>query len=493
MKWFQGAVVLVAAAHFFNMLANSRLFEKFAYGDNGWPLTVDSLLDQGLNPVTDFGYFYGLLTLLVDRAVFAIFGRKPDVLIGLYGVCALVVAIGLARLVRSANLRFFPALFLVSCAGLSAIARGFPSPAHAIEAALLMTALAEHAAGRLHRALLLTVLAVFFKPSLGYVYGLLLVGLILREPDRWKKLLPAAITGGIVFLLLSVCFGIEAVIRTQIPLEAMKAYANEGFGFIKGSGRDFWLPPQSKRNFDYYFGGVAGTWLIASALLLASAIGLIRRYREPVAGMVVSCAVLHFTFVLALFGNQFTWIYYTYILFAGCAVGLNLWPRRWLGNLIAFALTVACVAGQSEWLWGRDRWTRNNTVATAETEFLPAPANIQLEWAEVRRIANRYPEEPYKVLVLTRMGGPQFIAPELDGPHWWCLIEGFTSESELDRARDQIRAAEWIASPNWHDNDLMKWPAFANELAKFEPAVAWYVLDGRQVPLKSFKMYHRKR
>src|SRR4051812_11726326 len=100
MKWFQGAVVLVAAAHFFNMLANSRLFEKFAYGDNGWPLTVDSLLDRGLNPVTDFGYFYGLLTLLVDRALFSVFGRKPDVLIALFGVCALVVALGMARLVR---------------------------------------------------------------------------------------------------------------------------------------------------------------------------------------------------------------------------------------------------------------------------------------------------------------------------------------------------------------------------------------------------------
>ena len=37
----------------------------------------------------------------------------------------------------------------------------------------------------------------------------------------------------------------------------------------------------------------------------------------------MSCAILHFVFAFALFGNQWSWIYYPYFLFVGTAVGLN--------------------------------------------------------------------------------------------------------------------------------------------------------------------------
>src|SRR5438876_481197 len=110
MKLCHGAVVLVVGAHFVNMLPNSMLFARFAFGDNGWPLTVDQLLDGQLNPVTDFGYFYGLLTLLVDRAAFAMFGRTPNTVIGIYAVCTLAGAIGIARTMAAVKLRLFPAL-----------------------------------------------------------------------------------------------------------------------------------------------------------------------------------------------------------------------------------------------------------------------------------------------------------------------------------------------------------------------------------------------
>jgi len=488
MKVFPAALLIVAAAHFFNMLANSRLFARFAFGDNGWPLVVDGLLDDGLNPVTDFGYFYGLLTLVVDRAFFAVFGRTPDATIGFYGVCALAVAIGMARAMIAVKMKPLPALFFVSTAALGTIPRGFPSTAHALEAALLMTAIAEQVSGRSHRSLALVVLAVFCKPSLGYVYGAVLLALLLRESDRWKKLAPAAILGAILVLGLALRFGWEALLRTQLPFDAMRAYRNEGYGFLFGTGRLFWLP--EKPDFDYYFGGVVGTWLIASAVLLISALRSRRRWREPIPGTILTCAVLHFTFVFVLFGNQFTYIYYTYVLFAGCAIGLNGWPRR-LRGIVAVGLYVACVCGQSEWLWNRDCWTRNNTGRWTETAGLNAPVDLAREWGEVRRIAEKYPGDRRKALVVTRMGCPQFLAPELDGPHWWCLIEGFTDETELERARDQIRAAEWIISPDWHDNNLMKWKSFEDVLRPFREVPLTYELDDERKPVKSFKVYRR--
>ena len=487
MKWLQGAVVLVAAAHFLNMLANSMLFAKFAFGDNGWPLTTDALLDDGLNPVADFGYFYGLLTLVVDRAAFALFGRTPNTVMGIYAICTLAVAIGMARTLSAVKMRLLPSLFLISCAALSAIPRGFPSPAHALEAALLMTALAEHAAGRLHRSLALVTLAAFVKPSLGYVYGVILIGLILSEASRWKRLLPAAFIGAALLVALTVRFGWEAVVRTQLPFDAMKAYEKANFGFCFGSGRPFWLPANPE--FDYYFGGVAAVWLLSSAVLGITALRLLPRFREPAASLAIACAILHFTFVFVLFGNEWSWIYYTYILFVGTAVSLNHWPR-WIGGLVALGLLAVSVCGQYEWLWRRDAWTRANTVRSLETAELPAAADQATEWGQIRVMAAKYPERE-KVLLLTRMGCPQLLAPELDGPHWWCLIQGFSRESELDRARQQISKAEWIVSPDWHDNNLMDWPELkARE--SFEEVALPFAATGQTVPFKFFKLYRRK-
>src|SRR5207244_4248029 len=112
---------------------------------------------------------------------------------------------------------------------------------------------------------------------------------------RWRRLLPAAGIGLALFLVLGLRFGWDAVIRTQLPFEAMAAYSKAGFGFVYGSGKPFWLP--AKPDFDYYFGGVAAVWLIASAVLGLTALRLLPRFREPAAGVTIACAILHFTFV----------------------------------------------------------------------------------------------------------------------------------------------------------------------------------------------------
>src|SRR5207248_2161158 len=76
---------------------------------------------------------------------------------------------------------------------------GYPSPVHALEAALLVHALALHARGRYAAALVPAVVAVFVKPALGYPYAAGLALLALAHPPaprtgRWRAgaLLPAA-------------------------------------------------------------------------------------------------------------------------------------------------------------------------------------------------------------------------------------------------------------------------------------------------------------
>lgn len=479
MRWFQAAVLIVTAAHFVNLLPTSLNFERFAFGDCGWPLTVDALLDRGLTPTADFAYFYGLLTLLVDRAAFTVFGRTPETVVGLYGVCALVIALGAARTMRTAKLRPLPALFLVACSALLTIPRGFPSPAHALEAALLMTAVTEHAAGRPGRALVPVVVAVFVKPSLGYVYGLILVGLILSGwpggAARWKRLLPAAGMGLALLAALVAAFGRGPVVRTQIPVGGMTVYSDGGVGFFFGAGRLFWLPEEPTAT--YYLGGVPGIWLLSSVVLLVSAVRVLPRFREPAANVTIACAALHLAFVVLLFGNRWSWIYYPYLLFVGTAIGLNQWPPL-AGGWLAAGLTVAAGFGQAGWLWYGDAKAWAETRPSPETAGLYATPDGAAAWGEVRELG-----KTGRVLVLTPMGCPQLLAPELDGPTWWCLIRSIMTPAERERVLKQVAAAEWIVSPNWHDNELMRWPELADALRPFQPE--------RETSL--YQLYRRRR
>jgi hypothetical protein len=481
MKWLQAAVLIVAAAHFVNLLPTSLGFERFAFGDSGWSLTVDSLLDEGQTPTTDFAYFYGLLTLLIDRAAFALFGRTPETVVELYGICALAIAIGAARTMAALQLRLLPALYLVACAALLAIPRGFPSPAHALEAALLMSAIADHASGWPGRALMLVVVAVFVKPALGYVYGLILLALILSgwpgEASRWRRLLPAAGVGAVLLVALVEVFGWGPVLSTQLPFTAMKAYSETSVGFFFGVGQLFWLPEYPSPW--YYFTGVPGVWLASSLVLLASALRFLPRYREPAASITLTCAVLHLVFVTELFGNQWSWIYYPYVLFVGTAVGLMAWPPR-IRGLLSIGLIALAILGQQRWLWRGDANAWSDTQRMPETAGLFARPDEAAAWGELRELG-----KTSSVVVLSSMGCPHLLAPELDGPRWWCLMRPIATPAEMDRVHRRIAAAEWIVAPDWHDNDLMRWPEFAAELQPFDPTH-----PVRETPF--YKLYHRR-
>jgi hypothetical protein len=459
-SWTQAAVLAVTAAHFINTLPTNLNFARFAFGDYGWALTTDAMLSDGLRPVQDFSYFYGLLTLLINKVWFFILGRTPVAMVALYAVCGLATAIGITRVMAAVKLRGLAALYLVATAVFAVMTRGFPSPAHALEAALVTNALADHASGRPGRALVLATVTVFVKPSLGYIYGLILLLLILSGwPDgrnRWRPLLPAAITGTLLAALLASVFGGEAVLRTQIPLDGMRAYRDAGFGFLFGSGRQFWYPAAIE--WRYYVHSVVAVWLASSVVLWATAIRLRRRFREPAANVVLTCASLHGVFVFALFGNQYSWIYYPYILFVGTAVALGEWQARPV-RFAAIGMMILALIGQYYWVWEGDvdTWSRSRPTAGLYAEPEEAEA-----WAEARQLAKNS-----RVFVLTRMGCPHLLAPEMDSPQSWCLIRATVTPAELGRVRQQIRFADYIISVNWHDNDLMSWPEFAEILAPF--------------------------
>jgi|SRR5208282_3224327 len=165
-------------------LKSSLSFSNYGFGDAGANFTMQYLLGLGLRPGLDFGYIYGLLPLLVGRFWFALFGPTPISLTVLALVCRLVVVWSIARIAARYSVGF-PALAFIAVA-LPYVAGVFAglNIAHHLEAALLSVALAEHAYGRRQTALALVTASCLTKPSLGYVYGLLLLIFILADLSR---------------------------------------------------------------------------------------------------------------------------------------------------------------------------------------------------------------------------------------------------------------------------------------------------------------------
>src|SRR5262245_40618185 len=147
-------------------------FQTFVLYDPGSTLRADSLLAQGLSPTIDFGYSYGMLSLLYGRLLFALGGRTPAIyLVGTW-LMEMLIALGLARF---AIRRGWASRGLLIVAAPHAVSPIYLALTHPMEAALLIHAVADLADGRRARALALTSACVFVKPSMAYALGLALL------------------------------------------------------------------------------------------------------------------------------------------------------------------------------------------------------------------------------------------------------------------------------------------------------------------------------
>jgi hypothetical protein len=224
--------------------------QSYLFFDSGWALSTNDLLSEGLLPTRDFAYFYGLLTLAIDRFWFALFGATPAAQAGLSLVCLAAATHGVIRFASVAQLGRAGRWLLLVCAPLAIMPGFYPTPTHALEHALLINAIAFQAGGRPAAALVLATICLFIKPSLTVFYGLILIGVILfgartaqtSGRRRARDLIPAAIVGAGVAAFLAGMFGIQPLIATLIPFDGMKLYATKQYGFFFGVGRNFWLP-----------------------------------------------------------------------------------------------------------------------------------------------------------------------------------------------------------------------------------------------------------
>jgi hypothetical protein len=445
-------------------LPHTLSFVGTLFGDPGWPLAVDALLDDGLVPTRDFGYFYGLLALPIDRAWFAAFGRTPAAVTGLTVLGSAFLTVGLIRFGWGAVNGVWPRVLFVAAAPVAVMPLQYPTPLHAIEAALLVNALAFQARGRLSTALALVTVAVFIKPGLAYFHGLALVLLILGTSATWRgrlrAMLPAAVVLVTLAVGLAVWFGVGPLLDTQFPFRAIRTYQDDRYGFFFGVGREFWAPVGNPVTRYLLF--PAGFWLVATGWLIVGAARRLNRLREPVAATVVTCAVLHVLFVCLLFGNEYSWLYYSAILVCGLGAVVGDPTRPAPDWPVPVILAALAVLGQLLQTWyvvkiPVEKWERSPATAGLYAE----PRDAAL-WESVR--------QRERVMVFAESGGGFVVFPEVDSPRSWFLLRSTATPTEIERVKAQLRAADWLVVPTVPQYRTPDWPEFRDELAAFGPA-----------------------
>jgi len=335
-----------------------------------------------------------------------------------------------------------------------AVRASYPSLAQGVEAVLLTAALAEQAAGRRARALGFTCAAVFAKPSMGFVYGALLLALILRDGYRTncgfrtlvRFAIPAAVTGIALAIVLAARYGAVVLLRTVLPLEGAAAYRTLHFGFFGGTGREFWNP--SGISWLYYLTDVAGFWLSGSVFLIGCGIAALIHYRpdssksdiaaQPRNEIILTCAALHIAFVLLIFGNRWSWIYYSYFLVVGIAAAADSGPWR---LRISLGLCKLAILSWTDEIYWMHRWWQIRQP-DAITAGLWSTAEERDEWATVLGEARGR-----KSVVLDTKGAAELMFSEFEAPVSLYLDPGLMSAAEVDRKVVQLSAASLVVVP----------------------------------------------
>jgi hypothetical protein len=428
-------------------IPDQLLFRYFAFGDLGSNFTLQYLVRQGLKPGIDFGYPYGLLAALAGRLWFGAAGATPLSYMAVMLVCGLLIAWALADV--AAELRVgFRGLLLLFVALPLAIQVVYANLAQALEAALIANALAAQARGRIDEALCLTAAAVFTKPALGFVYAVVLLALALPRMKSWRDasrlVVPALFTVIALSIVLSSVYGLSSLVRTILPTTGVSIYrVSPNFGHF---ALNFWWRPDL--GWPYYLMTAAGFWTVATIWIIISATQLRRLViQDRTAQMIIVCAVLHVTFFTLMFGNRFSWYYYSYILIIGVALTTS-YVNQW-NRLIIPALTALAVSAQTSSII--DYENHLSYVRSAETFGLKADPQELAEWQRASRLV-----QGRRAVVLAEEGDAALRFPQSAKPVALYLVPGLTLPAEAARQAQQIEDADVVVATAGIQTDLAK-------------------------------------
>jgi hypothetical protein len=482
-----------ALALFVVRLAGTLQFNNFAFFDTGSNLTVQYLISHGYRPTIDFVYHYGLLPLLFGRIWFRICGLTPIACVAAMPLIDILIVWGFVRFAANMKLNLAGVLIVLLTGSLT-IPSSFINLTHGLEPVFLLHALADQGGGNRRRALALTTAALFVKPSMAYFLGLILIGFIVVDCWRGRERLlravvvrtyPAALVGIAVGLVLIASFGLAPVVRSMIPSEGIAMYRAQGFGFFNIAGRSFLSPHGAP--WSYYLANIAGPWIVYTVVLIVVALIVARRalagfggagYADRTPETILSCAILHLSFILFFFGNELSWIYYFYIPVLGLAAVARL-GIRWevLVACLAFLVPITKVdkrviqrlafankatspdagspaAGMSaipalpvESGFTYQLWF--TTSPSRETAGLWVAPGERSEWIKVMRIIRGH-----RASMLEYNGCADLLFSEFSPPVTLFLVRAGVTPDDLSRKLAQLQASSMIVMPRWHSGVL---------------------------------------
>lgn len=441
----------------------------FAFYDPGTAFKGDVLISAGLRPAIDFGYTHGLASLIFAHWALRLFGRTPAGYI-LTTTCLEILMAGAITIFMRAIAANRTAVIWLLCALPVAIMPAYLTLTHPLEATLLLWAIAMQASDKRRVSLLLCTVCLFVKPSMGYVYGLLLVVLICMDYIRrkqtigylWKQFWPSII-GGV--LLAAGCiwqFGLRSLMLTIVPITGLRTYTDTHFGFLFGRGQRFWSPEY--HNLLYYFITPAGIWLALLVIILWRLPRLLARFRFQLPGPrieTITClGIMQLAFVFGFYGWRHSWEYYSYmpVLFVAGLLALEGVRRRWVVALCTLALVgqaTTLVVVASGWMI---------KVRNRQTGGLWAYRLQAREWRHVVNLTRHQP-----TLVLSN-GFLPWMAQGMFMPSSWFPEPGITTRRELLRVERETHRAMYVV--NWRSygpKGLWHQPVFAPYQRAFVP------------------------
>lgn len=473
-KWFWAILAAEVLAIVFFQIPTRLGFDGTAFGDYGFSLNAQYLIQHGYRPGVDFGYPYGPLSLLLGQLWFTLFGLTPHAFFSATTVCDLAFAVGLAQFATSMKFRG-PALALIAVSVPFSILMDI-TLAHALERVLMVSALGAQADRRRSYALALATGAALVKPSMGFVYGFLL--LVSMVAALWKKskltawfvareVQPAVVTAAVILAASMALYGASATFRLSLPLTGAELYRAANNGFFTGSGRDFWYFPGVHPG--YYFGTAVAFWFAASVVLIAggcsSAFAVLASFRNreepsPARELTLFCAVMHIAFITLFFGNFSSWTSYPYLLAMGVGA-MTLWSKY--SEKLVWPLIILGAVGQKGMI-DQNLHAWFNTAPGTATAGLWASSDERQEWTQVLDLA-----KGNSSVVLMYDGSAQLLFAGMAPLVGVTLVRGETTPSELARKFDQLSAARIAIVPEVPNSlgFLNGWPEFKDRLSKW--------------------------
>lgn len=459
----------------------------FSFFDPGTALKGDLLISMGMKPAIDFGYTHGLASLMVAHLGFVLLGRTPAAYLVITSVMEVLMAVMIARFAVAMKLSR-PALVFLFIALPVAIMPCYLTLTHPLEALLLLWAIAEQAGGRRQRALAICTACLFVKPSMAYVYGLLLVIWTIidcyRHERRWSGLLrrtaPAMVTGVLMAAAMIWRFGIQSLLLTIVPITGMRTYKDTHFGFFSGSGLQFWSP--AYHPWYYYIITPAGVWLAMSAILLwVLLIRGLRQKQSPenigkrhyVGGLItdwvhtpnrlmetaLSIAIMHIAFVLGFYGWKYAWEYYSYLPVLFTALVISRCRTRQVQ--VATVLGIMALCSQARNI-GLTFWCWQNKTRDQQTGYLWAYPQQAAQWRYVCRKVRGHP-----TLILSN-GYLPWMPKGMTMPLSWFPEPGIPTAIEMRRLKSEAMAAHYIVVRHGYGKfGLWVNPAFASVRHRF--------------------------